>query len=103
VAVGLGCLLPPLSSGGARRLLRFHIPLIEPDVQIARIRLSDRTSRRRLRLITSKCREAYETEVHVELRVRMASATTSPCLMLVPATIGVTAKRCKCRSPDTLC
>src|SRR5438876_2487018 len=25
--------------------LRFHIPLIEPDVQISRIRLSDKTSR----------------------------------------------------------
>jgi hypothetical protein len=33
---------PPLSSGGAlvvRPWLRFHIPLIEPDVQISRIRL----------------------------------------------------------------
>jgi hypothetical protein len=25
--------------------LRFHIPLIEPDMQISRIRLSDKTSR----------------------------------------------------------
>ncbi len=48
VAVGMGCLLPPLSSGGARvpkPWLRFHTPLIEPDMRIARIRLSDRTSR----------------------------------------------------------
>src|SRR5215831_14007694 len=41
---GLGrtYLFPPLSSGGAlvvRPWLRFHIPLIEPDVQICRIRL----------------------------------------------------------------
>jgi hypothetical protein len=46
VAVGRTYLLPPLSSGGAlavRPLLRFHIPLIEPDVQISRIRLSDKT------------------------------------------------------------
>jgi len=38
--------LPPLSSGGAqvtKPSLRFHIPLIEPDMQIARIRLSDKT------------------------------------------------------------
>src|SRR5258708_26388276 len=48
VAVGRTYLFPPLSSGGAlvvRPWLRFHIPLIEPDVQISRIRLSDKTSR----------------------------------------------------------
>ena len=48
VAVGRACLFPPLSSGGAlvdQPWLRFHIPLIEPDVQISRIRLSDKTSR----------------------------------------------------------
>ncbi len=47
MAVGSACLLPPLSSGGAsiaEPLLRFHTPLIEPDVQISRIRLSDKTS-----------------------------------------------------------
>ena len=48
VAVGPTYLFPPLSSGGAlvvRPWLRFHIPLIEPDRQISRIRLSDKTSR----------------------------------------------------------
>jgi hypothetical protein len=48
VAVGWSYLFPPLSSGGAlvdQPWLRFHIPLIEPDVQISRIRLSDKTSR----------------------------------------------------------
>jgi len=48
VAVGRTYLLPPLSSDGAslvRPWLRFHTPLIEPDVQISRIRLSDKTSR----------------------------------------------------------
>ena len=48
VAVGRTYLFPPLSSGGAlvvQPWLRFHIPLIEPDVQISRIRLSDKTSR----------------------------------------------------------
>ena len=42
VAVGRTYLFPPLSFGGAlavRPLLRFHIPLIEPDMQISRIRL----------------------------------------------------------------
>jgi len=40
--------LPPLSFGGASIVppwLRFHIPLIEPDMQISRIRLSDKSSR----------------------------------------------------------
>src|SRR5882762_545062 len=44
---GAVALLPPLSSGGASIVppwLRFHIPLIEPDRQISRIRLSDKTS-----------------------------------------------------------
>jgi hypothetical protein len=48
VAVGRTYLLPPLSSDGAslvRPWLRFHTPLIEPDMQISRIRLSDKTSR----------------------------------------------------------
>jgi hypothetical protein len=51
VALGRTYLLPPLSSGGALvvpPLLRFHIPLIEPDRQISRIRLSDKTSRFRV-------------------------------------------------------
>ncbi len=46
MALGSICLLPPLSSGGAQVTvpsLRFHIPLIEPDMQISRIRLSDKT------------------------------------------------------------
>src|ERR1700688_4467339 len=53
VALGRTYLLPPLSSGGAlvvQPWLRFHIPLIEPDWQISRIRLSDKTSRLRFRV-----------------------------------------------------
>ena len=40
VAVGRAYLLPPLSFGGAslvRPWLRFHVPLIEPDMQICRV------------------------------------------------------------------
>ena len=51
VALGRTHLLPPLSSGGAlvvQPWLRFHIPLIEPDMQISRIRLSDKNSRFRV-------------------------------------------------------
>src|ERR1017187_1544480 len=53
VALGRTYLLPPLSSGGASIVqpwLRFHIPLIEPDRQISRIRLSDKTSRLHFRV-----------------------------------------------------
>ena len=55
MTVGLLCLLPPLSFGSARvtsLLLRFHVPLIESDVQVSRIRLSDKTSRLRPRSAT---------------------------------------------------
>src|SRR5450759_3531551 len=53
VALGRTYLLPPLSSDGASRFppwLRFHIPLIQPDRQISRIRLSDKTSRLHFRV-----------------------------------------------------
>ena len=71
MAVGRTYLLPPLSSGGAslvRPWLRFHTPLIEPDMRIARIRLSDKTSRRRPRRATPKPGQTYEPEVPVEMR-----------------------------------
>ena len=48
--------MPPLSSGGAsiaQPSLRFHIPLIEPDLQDFRIRLSDKTSCLRTRKVVS--------------------------------------------------
>ena len=44
--VGAAYLLPALSLAGASLAspcFRFHIPLIEPDVQIYRIRLSEKT------------------------------------------------------------
>jgi hypothetical protein len=56
VAVGRTYLLPSLSSGGAllaRPWLRFHIPLIEPDWRISRIRLSDKTGLLALRTVAS--------------------------------------------------
>src|SRR5260221_309744 len=52
VTLGRACVFPPLSFDGAlvaRPWLRFHVPLIEPDMQIYRIRLSDKTSRLRVR------------------------------------------------------
>jgi hypothetical protein len=85
VTLGSGCLLPPLSSGGAQvpsPSLRFHTPLIEPDVQIARIRLSDRTSRLHPRRAASKLCETYETEVPVQVREWIGPAPASSRLML---------------------
>jgi hypothetical protein len=57
VAVGRTYLLPPLSFGGAslvRPWLRLHTPLIEPDMQISRIRLSDKASRLHPRHVVPK-------------------------------------------------
>jgi hypothetical protein len=39
----------PLRGSGPHAVLRFHLPLIEPDVQVSRIRLSDKGSHRRTR------------------------------------------------------
>jgi len=52
VVVGAAYLLPALSCAGASLAspcFRFHIPLIEPDVRIARFRLSEKGSRCRPR------------------------------------------------------
>src|ERR1700739_904047 len=86
VAVGRAYLLPPLSSGGAslvRPWLRFHTPLIEPDVQISRIRLSDKTSRLRPRLAAPTRGQAHETVMPVEVREWVRPALASPDLVLV--------------------
>src|SRR5437762_14061637 len=84
VTVGRTYLLPPLSFGGAllvRPWLRFHIPLIEPDWRIARIRLSDKTSRLHPRRATTKLGQAYEAEVLVKVREWISSALASPDLV----------------------
>src|SRR6516225_4647397 len=51
-------------------------------MQIARIRLSDKTSRLHPRRVAPKRGEAYESEVPVEVRERIGSAPTSPDLVL---------------------
>src|SRR5215469_5331924 len=81
VAVGRTYLLPPLSSGGAslvRPWRRFHTPLIEPDMQVCRIRLSDKTSRLHPRRTPTKLGQAYEPEVLVKVREWIGSALASP-------------------------
>src|SRR5271155_3137721 len=58
--------------------LRFHTPLIEPDMQISRIRLSDKTSRLRPRHVVPKPVQAYEPEVPVQVREWIAPALAPP-------------------------
>jgi hypothetical protein len=49
------------------RQLRLHIPLIEPDMQISRIRLSDKTSRLHPRHVAPQRGQSHEPEVPVEV------------------------------------
>lgn len=76
---------PPLSIGGAllsQTWLRFHIPLIEPDLQISRIRLSDRiipsptensSDARSTRQVPVACRSIVQGIVCIPLPVACAS------------------------------
>src|SRR5208283_147024 len=57
-------------------------PLIEPDLQISCIRLSDKTSRLRPRHVVPKPTQTYEPEVPVEVRERIAPAPASPDVVL---------------------
>jgi len=54
---------PTLTTDSARG--RFHIPLIEPDMQISRIRLSDERSRLRPRPAVRQVGQTHEPEVLV--------------------------------------
>jgi hypothetical protein len=77
VALGWAYPFPPLPSRSAlvaRPWLRFHTPLIEPDVRIARIRLSDKTSRLRPRHVVFKPAQAYEPEVVLSFPQAAAAA-----------------------------
>jgi hypothetical protein len=61
--------LPTLSSVGASLAppcFRFHTPLIEPDVRICRIRLSEKGSRCRPREITRPRGKADEAQHFVQ-------------------------------------
>src|SRR5258705_13540077 len=83
--LGRAYLFPPLSSGGALVVhpwLRFHTPLIEPDMQPPRIRLSDKTPRLHPRHVVPKPAQAYEPEVPVEVREWIGPAPASPDLVL---------------------
>ena len=53
-------------------MLRFHIPLIKPDVRISRIRLSDKVSRFRPREIACPLTQSLQTQLPVQVLVRKA-------------------------------
>src|SRR6202022_4212736 len=106
VALGRTYLLPPLSSGGALVVppsLRFHIPLIEPDRQISRIRLSDKTSRLHSRHVVPKPAQAYEPKVPVKMREWIGPALATPGFVLELQPPAQPHRLCSCRVPDTLC
>ena len=67
MALGRTYLLPPLCLAVPQlaRCSRFHTPLIEPDMQIARIRLSDKISRLHPRWAAAELGQAYKLEVPV--------------------------------------
>ena len=50
-------------------MLRFHLPLVEPDVRISRIRLSDQGSRFRTRDVTRQSRELQQAEFPVKVLI----------------------------------
>src|SRR6059058_4682990 len=60
----------------------FHIPLIEPDRRIYRIRLSDKTARLHPRRAATKLGQAYEPEVLVKVREWIGSALAPPDFVL---------------------
>src|SRR6202051_3964400 len=58
------------------------MPGDEPDVRIARIRLSDKSSRLRPRHVVPKPAQTYEPEVPVEVRKWIGPALAAPGFML---------------------
>jgi hypothetical protein len=73
VVLGWAYRLPTLSSVGASLAppcFRFHTPLIEPDVRIARIRLSEKVSRCRPRKTAGPSGETDQAQLIVENGVR---------------------------------
>ena len=69
MGLGAAYLLPALSSAGASiaaPCFRFHIPLIEPDGRISRVRLSEKGSRCRPREIARPLGKADEAQHFVQ-------------------------------------
>ena len=56
-------------------VLRFPFPLIEPDVRVSRIRLSDKDSRVRTRVAAAKQRQSHQTQMCGEVVVGVAGVS----------------------------
>ena len=69
-------------------MLRLHFPLIEPDVRISRIRLSDQGSRCRTRDVAGQSRELQQTQF--PMKVFMGVQIVSQPLMFVLASQPLT-------------
>ena len=50
-------------------LLRFHIPLVKPDMRFSRIRLSDKDSRGRPRKVAGLASQLEESQLLVQIPV----------------------------------
>src|SRR6266446_10137170 len=62
---------------------RLHLPLIEPDVQISRIRLSDQNSCLRSQGAGSwKCREPHQSQLLTQITVRKTCSSRTLHLVL---------------------
>jgi hypothetical protein len=79
-------LFPALSFAGASLSIpcfRLHIPLIEPDMRLSRIRLSDRASCFCPRKALRKLWQAYESHLLIEELIGVA--LRSPALLVLLA------------------
>ena len=63
-------------------MLRFHLPLIEPDLQISRIRLSDQGSWVRSLPASRAAREQVQAQLLVQVCRREACVNAAPYLVL---------------------
>ena len=63
---------------------RFHLPLVEPDVRICRIRLSDQKSRFRPRKEARKQWQAYQSQSLVQILVGEPCSSPRSQLVLPP-------------------
>ena len=81
---------------------RFHIPLIEPDWRLSRIRLSDKTSRLHPRLVAPSRSQAYEPKIPVKVREWISTASAPPDLYL-QRNHRRNRIACRCRAPGTPC
>jgi hypothetical protein len=61
----------PLRGSEPHAVLRRHLPFIEPDVQISRIRIGDQDSRRRMREAARSSFELHQPEA-AQVRFRVA-------------------------------